>query len=255
VQLENALLNLAINARDAMPDGGRLDIETANREIGPDERDGLPGGQYVMLAVTDSGTGMPDSVVERAFDPFFTTKGVGKGTGLGLSQIYGYVKQSGGAVKLDSVMGEGTRVELLFPRFAGPVSIASPPHEGDAMPAGSPASTILLVEDEDRVRQVAEEALRELGYTVVSVSGPRLALDALADAGEVDLLLTDVMMPEMSGRVLAEKAVGLRPGLKVLYMSGYTPDTEEKGVPGAMLLAKPFTLERLAQAVRTSIDR
>jgi signal transduction histidine kinase/ActR/RegA family two-component response regulator len=255
-QLENAIVNLAINARDAMPDGGKLTIETANIEL--DDRysrqhEDVDAGQYVMVCVSDSGTGMPAAVIERAFDPFYTTKGVGKGTGLGLSQVYGFVKQSGGHVKIYSELGEGTAVKLYLPRFLGAVEGASTVVEQEALPRGAREMIILVVEDEDQVRHMTVDALRDLGYTVVQATGPNQALEQLEVQPHIDFLFTDIVMPDMSGRVLAEKARSMRAEIKVLYTTGYTRNAVvHNGMldPGVAFLPKPFTLEQLALKVR-----
>ena len=259
-QLENAVLNLCVNGRDAMPDGGKLTIEAANAHL--DDRyaadhNEVEPGQYVMISVTDSGTGMPAEVIERAFDPFYTTKGVGKGTGLGLSQVFGFVKQSGGHVKIYSEIGVGTTVKLYLPRHFG---AAASVEEGKAyaeLPRARPDEIILVVEDEDRVRHMSVDALRELGYLVVQASDANQALTVLELQPRIDLLFTDVIMPDMNGRLLAEAARAKRPGLKVLYTTGYTKNAI---VHNGMLdhdvafLPKPFTIAELAVKVRAVID-
>ncbi|WP_106638839.1 PAS domain-containing protein [Allosphingosinicella vermicomposti] len=257
-QLENAVLNLSVNARDAMPGGGKLTIETGNAHIDDDyARDyEIQSGQYVMIAVSDTGSGMPPDVIEKAFDPFFTTKSVGKGTGLGLSQVFGFVRQSGGHVKIYSEVGVGTTVKIYLPRFYGPEPQVQP-KVVEAPRGGSLSEVILVVEDEERVRNYSIEALRELGYTVVHApSGP----DALRliDAGQgATLLFTDVVMPEMTGRQLADEAVKRIPGLKVLYTTGYTRNAVvHNGVldPGTNFLPKPFGIDQLAAKVRSVLD-
>ncbi|MFI5029281.1 MAG: CHASE3 domain-containing protein [Reyranellales bacterium] len=249
-QLENALLNLAINARDAMPDGGHLTIETANAhlddEYAANHVEVVPG-QYVMLAVSDSGVGMSKDTVGRAFDPFFTTKSTGKGTGLGLSQVHGFVKQSGGHIKIYSEVGQGTTVKLYLPR-----STAASDSEMESRPGSlvqQRVCTVLVVEDEEQVRRIIVDMLRQLGHTVLSAEGGPAALKVLGDHPEVDLLLTDVVMPDMNGRELAEEAGRRRPGLRLLFMTGYTRNAiVHAGVldPDVQMLAKPFTLEQLA---------
>ena len=258
-QVENAILNLAVNARDAMPDGGRVTIETANAHLddayAADHAE-TKAGQYVLICVTDTGQGMSPEVIARAFDPFFTTKEVGKGTGLGLSQIYGFAKQSGGHVKIYSELGKGTTVRMYLPRFYGAeaASAPSPVQVAPAGPPGSPEQIILVVEDEDSVRLVTVEALRDLGYTVLhAASGPE-ALERLDEIGAVSLLFTDVVMPGMTGRELADAAGQKRPGLKVLYTTGYTRNAVvHNGVidPGVAFLQKPFSIDQLAAKVAT----
>ena len=255
-QLENALLNLAINARDAMPEGGRLTIETANADL--DERyarahDGVVPGQYVMVSVTDTGTGMPPQVVERAFDPFYTTKGIGKGTGLGLSQVFGFVKQSGGQAKIYSEIDRGTTVRLYLPRQFGEDAIADLGAEPDVVVQGDVSEIILVVEDEEQVRHMTVDALRELGYTVIQAADANQALELLRVQPRIDLLLTDIVMPEMGGNELAERAMAIRPSLKIIYTTGYARGAVvHNGIldRDANLLPKPFTIEQLGTMVR-----
>ena len=257
-QLENLLLNLAVNARDAMPDGGRLTIETANAhvDLGYAREHRIASGQYVLLAVTDTGCGMSPEIIAKAFDPFFTTKAVGQGTGLGLSQVFGVARQSGGHVKIYSEVGHGTTIKLYLPRASGSPQTASkkPTFESDHhkfVPA-----TIMVVEDEDRVRDFAVEALKDLGYTVLSAcSGPD-ALRTLAAGRNMDLLLTDIVMPEMTGRQLVDAVRKAKPEMRVLYMTGYSRNAiVHNGVldPGTNLLTKPFTVDQLADAIATAI--
>jgi PAS domain S-box-containing protein len=255
-QLENVILNLVVNARDAMPDGGRLTIETQNAHL--DDRyaaahDGVVAGQYVMLAVTDTGGGMPDDVIAKAFDPFFTTKAVGKGTGLGLSQVYGFIKQSGGHVKIYSEPGHGTTVKIYLARLdaAQAEDVAAP-----VLPvvAAGDSRTILVVEDEAGVRAFTTEALTELGYTVLAAHDGAAALRLLDRHPEVDLLFTDVVMPDMNGRKLADAAQARRPGLKVLFTTGYTRNAVvHNGVldKEVALIGKPFTVGALGEKVRS----
>ncbi len=258
-QLENAVLNLAVNARDAMPEGGRLTIETQNAFV--DEafaaEFALASGQYVLLAVTDSGSGMTPEVIARAFDPFFTTKGVGRGTGLGLSQVYGFVRQSGGHVKIQSGIGVGTTVRIYLPRHHGESEVPAAKPLAAAARQGNNSEVILVVEDDSRVRTLSVESLRELGYTVIEAGSPRAALAVVDGPETVTLLFTDVVMPEMSGRELADLAQVKRPGLKVLYTTGYTRNAiVHNGMldPGTSLLAKPFSIEELARKVRQLLD-
>jgi CheY-like chemotaxis protein len=235
-----------------MAQGGKLTIETANAHLDDDyaaSHVGVPQGQYVMIAITDTGTGMTPAIIQRAFDPFFTTKSVGKGTGLGLSQVHGFVHQSGGHVKIYSEVGEGTSVKIYLPRFYGAAdepNVAVRPQ----LPLSGVGKTILVVEDEDGVRRVSVEALKELGYQVLEANGAARALQLLDDHPEVTILFTDVVMPEANGRVLADEARLRRPDLKVLFTTGYTRNAiVHNGVldPGVHLIGKPFNLEQLAR--------
>jgi len=259
-QIENALLNLAVNARDAMENGGHLTIETANISLdeayAADNGD-VTAGQYIMLAVTDTGTGMPPEVVARAFDPFFTTKAVGKGTGLGLSQVFGFIKQSHGHVKVYSEHGHGTTIKLYLPRHTGTDDVVAVAGEVTEMPRARTGETILVVEDETRVRDVSVTALRELGYTVYPASSAEEALRLLGESLPVTLLFTDIVMPGLNGRQLHDRAVVMRPGLPVLYTTGYTRNAVVHGGtldPGTAFLAKPFSIANLALKVRQTID-
>ena len=259
-QLENAILNLAVNARDAIADDGRLTIETANCHL--DERYvadhlGLAVGQYVMIAVSDTGSGMTPEVAAKAFDPFFTTKEVGRGTGLGLSQVYGFVKQSGGHVKIYSEPGQGTAVKVYLPRHLGSPQDEPDAGAGDSMPFGDRGEVVLVVEDEAAVRQFSVEALTELGYRVLEADGAEGALKCIDLHPDIALLFTDVVMPGVNGRKLADEARRRRPGLKVLFTTGYTRNAVvHNGVldPGVHLLGKPFTLDELAARVRAVLD-
>jgi PAS domain S-box-containing protein len=258
-ELENALINLAVNARDAMPEGGRLTIETGNSAL--DEAyvaaltEPVAPGQYVLLAVSDTGHGMDRQTLEKVFEPFFTTKDVGKGTGLGLSQVYGFVRQSGGHVRIYSEPGEGTTVKLYLPRAPRGArdEIAIPaPAQADGGP-----ETILVVEDDQDLRAYSVSTLRELGYAVLEAGTGSEALTILDSAG-VDLLFTDVVLPDgMNGRVLADHARRRRPELKVLFTTGYTRNAivhHGRLDPGVSLLGKPFTFDDLARKVRQTLD-
>ncbi|UJW80740.1 ATP-binding protein [Hydrogenophaga sp. SL48] len=257
-QLENALLNLCLNARDAMPGGGRLTIETANVRL--DEayaaRTGdIPPGQYVMLAVSDTGQGIAPEHLQRVFEPFFTTKETGKGTGLGLSMVYGFVKQSAGHVAIYSELLQGTSVKLYLPRASGAAAVFATAEGEDSIVGGS--ETVLLVEDDDAVRQVALTALRSLGYTVIEANDGPSAMAVLEQRDDVQLLFTDIVMPGgMNGRALADAARRWRPDLKVLYTSGYTENAivhQGRLDEGALLLSKPYRRIDLDRAVRTAL--
>jgi len=260
VQLENAILNLAVNARDAMPGGGNLTIETSNAHVDDAfaREFAITSGQYILIAVTDAGVGMEPDVIAKAFDPFFTTKGVGKGTGLGLSQVYGFVRQSGGHVKIYSEPGVGTSVKIYLPRYFGPIADSQTGDTVRSIDRGQPTEIIMVVEDEDRVRAVSVAALIELGYSVVEAAGPRDALRILESGQTVSLLFTDVVMPDMSGRELADRARAIVPGLKVLYTTGYTRNAiVHNGMLdyGTHLLTKPFTIQDLGLKVRSILDQ
>ena len=260
-QLENAILNLAVNARDAMPDGGRLTLETANAHLDEAyaaEHVEVSAGQYVMVAVTDTGTGMDSVTVAKAFDPFFTTKGVGKGTGLGLSQVFGFMKQSGGHAKIYSEPGRGTTLRLYLPRSFEMSQALSPIRNAEShVPMGEPRSIILVVEDEEGVRRLTVDALRDLNYTVIHASSGMDALKIFEESDQqISLLLTDVVMPQLTGKQLVDKARAIRPDLKTLFMTGYTRNSiVHNGVidPGVHLISKPFTLEQLAKKVRECV--
>lgn len=261
-QLENAILNLAVNARDAMENGGRVTIETANAYLDDDYarlHSDVNPGQYVMLSVTDTGTGMTPDIIAKAFDPFFTTKAVGKGTGLGLSQIYGFLKQTGGHAAIYSEPGQGSTVKLYMPRHHGEaVDVRSPePIGATEVPRARDRETILVVEDEPRVRQFSIDALRELGYIVVSAANGADALQALRDQPGVDILFTDIVMPAMNGRQLADAAVGIQPDIKVLFTTGYTRNAVvHNGMldAGVAFLPKPFSVTQLGTKIRQVLD-
>jgi signal transduction histidine kinase len=260
-QLENAILNLALNARDAMPDGGKLTIETANCYL--DEAyvgnltEPVMRGQYVQVAVADTGAGMDRATIERAFEPFFTTKDVGKGTGLGLSQVYGFVRQSSGHVKIYSEIGEGTTVKIYLPRYLGATEGAIV--QGPAETAGAIGrECILVVEDDEALRSYATESLRELGYRVLEASNGWVALEVLDRNPEIELLFSDVVMPGgLNGRQLADEAIRRRPGLKILFTTGYTRNAivhHGRLDPGTHLIGKPFSFQELATRVRERLD-
>jgi PAS domain S-box-containing protein len=259
-QVENSLLNLAINARDAMPAGGRLTIETSNSRLDAAYAAGnaeVTPGDYVMLAVSDTGTGMTPGVLERAFEPFFTTKEVGKGTGLGLSMVYGFAKQSGGHVKIYSEVGHGTTIRLYLPRAAAGEVTA---FEAAATPAPMPRGheKVLVVEDDPAVRRVVVTQLAELGYHVLEAEDGQKALTMITNGVAIDLLFTDVVMPGgLSGRQLAAAAKTHLPALKVLYTSGYTENSivhQGRLDAGVYLLSKPYQKPDLAQKLREVLD-
>jgi signal transduction histidine kinase len=259
-ELESALVNVAINARDAMPDGGKLTIETGN--VWLDEKyvrtlvEPVPIGQYVMLAVADSGHGMDRQTLDRVFEPFFTTKGVGRGTGLGLSQVYGFVRQSGGHIRIYSEQGVGTTIKLYLPRDVDPkAKVALPPRE---TVADGGSETILVVEDHEGLREYSTSVLRELGYRILEASEGGVALELLKARQDVQLLFTDVVLPGLNGRQLADEAVRLRPDLKVLFTTGYTQNAivhNGRLDQGVDLISKPFTFAALATKVRQILDR
>ncbi len=257
-QIEQVLMNLAVNARDAMPSGGRLVIETA--DANPDDAvlkaQGVADpGQYVMLSVTDSGAGMSAEVRERIFEPFFTTKELGRGTGLGLATVYGIVKQHGGHIIVDSEPGKGTIFRILLPLTAGPGPQQAAEPSGP-LPEGT--ETLLVVEDDELVRGLIDEVLAPLGYRVLTTaSGDEALKTSDSFPGHVDLLLTDVVMPGMNGRQLAEIMRTRRPGIKVLFMSGYTQDAlSTQGIlePGVALIHKPLRAGTLARQIRQVLD-
>ncbi|PZU07294.1 MAG: histidine kinase [Sphingomonas sp.] len=259
-QVESALLNLAVNARDAMPDGGKLTIETGNAELDDAYarlHDEVTAGQYAVLSITDTGAGMSAEVMSRAFDPFYTTKEIGRGTGLGLSQVFGFLKQSNGHIKIYSEVGAGTTVKLYFPRHVGAVA-ADPVGSAVAqMPPGAADEVILVVEDEGAVRRMSVDALRDLGYTVIHASDGEQALARMEASPGIRLLFTDIMMPGMNGRELAERAQAIRPDLKVLYTTGYTRNAiVHNGMVdyGIAFLPKPFSLQSLARKTREVLD-
>jgi PAS domain S-box-containing protein len=259
-QLENVILNLAVNARDAMSDSGRLTIETQNAHI--DERYaaehvGLSPGHYVLIAVTDTGEGMSEDVIAKAFDPFFTTKEVGKGTGLGLSQVYGFVKQSGGHVKIYSEIGVGTSVKIYLPRHTGNDDAAAMRGGAAGLLKGDESDLVLVVEDEAAMRQYSVDALRDLGYRVIEAADADQALALITQHPDIKLLFTDVVMPGINGAKLAAAAARRRPDLKVLFTTGYTRNAVvHNGVldAGVQLIGKPFTVEALATKLREVLD-
>jgi PAS domain S-box-containing protein len=259
-QLENAILNLCINGRDAMPDGGRITIETANTWIdraGAIERD-MPRGQYIAICVTDTGVGMPQDVIERAFDPFFTTKPIGKGTGLGLSMIYGFAKQSDGQVRIYSEMGQGTTVKIYLPRHHGEDSEQPVEEESHVMPSAEAGETVLVVDDEPTVRMLIGDTLSELGYDGLEAADAAAGLKILQSEVKIDLLITDVGLPGgMNGKQMADAARQKRPNLKVLFITGYAENAAISNghlEPGMHVMSKPFAMETLATRIRSIIE-
>ena len=257
-EIGRAIMNLSLNARDAMPDEGTLTIETSNLNLSEAEarEQDLPAGRHVMLEVRDTGVGMDAHIQDRIFEPFFTTKETGKGTGLGLATVLGIVKQSGGVIGCRSEMGEGTSFRILLPAVADAVR---PDARAPAGLASAPkgTETILLVEDEDAVRILAERVLKSRGYTIIEARNGREGLKLCeSHPGQIDLLVTDVVMPELGGRELAAAAVKLRPGLKVMFVSGHSMEMmmKEDVHTGTAFLRKPFTPLQLAQKVREALD-
>ena len=257
-QLESALLNLVINARDAMPGGGQLVVKTSNRHLDrafTQAHSNLDPGEYVMLSVTDTGCGMPQSTINRAFDPFFTTKPIGQGTGLGLSMIYGFSKQSRGHVAIQSEVGNGTTVSLFLPRFGGdlPRDVPADVHHA---PSAQNGETVLIVEDDPAVRVLVSTVLSELGYAFVEAADADSAVPILDSAQRIDLMISDVGLPGMNGRQLAEIGRQYRPELKVLFITGYAEHAAVRGGfldPGMQMITKPFTFDLLTAKVREMI--
>ena len=259
-QLENALLNLCINARDAMPDGGTITIETANKWI--DERAArqhdMPEGQYLSLAVTDTGTGMPPEVVARVFEPFFTTKPIGEGTGLGLSMIYGFAQQSGGQVRIYSEVGQGTTVCIYLPRYYGAVEDETADDRISELPRSEQGETVLVVDDEPTVRMLITDILEDLGYAAIEAGDSATGLKVLQSDVRIDLLVTDVGLPGgMNGRQMADAARPHRPDLKVLFITGYAENAilgNGTLPPGMAVLTKPFAMDKMAARIRSMIE-
>lgn len=257
-QLESALLNLTVNARDAMSAGGTLAIETANTSLSEEyaSRLQLPAGQYVVISVVDTGVGMSREVISRACEPFFTTKPLGQGTGLGLSQVFGFVKQSKGHMNLYSEVGRGTSVKIYLPRLLD-VQMSGEPAEPISAPRGRADETILIVEDDPAVRSIGADSLKELGYCVLEAHDGSSAMHLLQHHPEIKLLFTDFGLPDLNGRQLAQAAQRLRPGLKVLFTSAYARNAvihRDRIDPGAQWLAKPFTRVQLATLIRNTLD-
>lgn len=259
-QLENALLNLCINARDAMPDGGRITVETANKWIDHKaaQSHDMPEGQFLSLCVTDTGTGMTPEVIAKAFDPFFTTKPIGMGTGLGLSMIYGFARQSGGQVRIYSEVGQGTTVCIYLPRYYGDIDGESADLAASAISGTEAGETVLVVDDEPSVRMLITDVLEEIGYTVIEAADSVTGLKLLQSNVRIDLLISDVGLPGgMNGRQMADAGRQTRPGLKVLFITGYAENSVIGNghlAPGMQVLTKPFPIETLAARVRQLVE-
>ncbi|WP_448724031.1 ATP-binding protein [Pseudomonas farris] len=257
-QLESALLNLVLNARDAMPDGGKLLVKTSNQHLDTgftEAHSNLQPGDYIVLSVTDTGCGMPQSTINRAFDPFFTTKPIGQGTGLGLSMIYGFSKQSGGHVSIHSEVGKGTTVSLFLPRFSGEL-LQNTRIDTQLAPYARDGETVLIVEDDPAVRVLVSAVLSELGYAFVEAGDADSAVPILDSGQRIDLLISDVGLPGMNGRQLAEIGRQYRPDLKVLFITGYAEHAAVRGGfldPGMQMITKPFTFDLLTAKVREMI--
>jgi CheY-like chemotaxis protein len=252
-QLENAILNLAVNARDAMDGEGKLEMRASNVRLAEGEIGALPAGDYVRIAVTDTGTGMSPETLERVFEPFFTTKPVGQGTGLGLSQISGFARQSGGDVAIQSALGEGTTVSLYLPRHADAAPAAEVKPANASPQPKADVGTILVVEDDPRVRAATGTALTELGYpAILCGSGPE-AIDQLEERNDIGLVITDVVMPGMTGPELAGKIRTNHPDVGLLFVTGYVGEAgEAENFKGSEVLRKPFTLRALADALHAA---
>ncbi len=255
-QLENALLNLCINSRDAMPDGGGILIEIRNRHVTPEESrlHDLPVGEYLQLRVSDTGAGMPPEVVARAFDPFFTTKPIGMGTGLGLSMIYGFAKQSGGQVRLTSAVDQGTQVSIYLPRYQGTANRETTGSPGSLLPVANADETVLVVDDDSTVRMLVTDVLEDLGYRIIHVANGPAGLEVLHSSVRIDLMVTDVGLPGgMNGRQLADAGRVERPGLPVLFITGYAEQALfdiANAEAGMAVLTKPFAVSALAARIR-----
>ncbi len=260
-QLENAILNLCINARDAMPNGGRLTLETGNgwvEETAAQQRD-LPPGQYVTVCVSDNGHGIPPEVLSRVFDPFFTTKPAGKGTGLGLSMIYGFAKQSGGEVRIYSELGQGTTVKVFLPRHHGNAGNEAEPLQTIEAPKAEAGQTVLIVDDDSTMRMLVGDTLGELGYQAIEAGDAASALRVLESDARIDLLVTDFGLPGgVNGKQLADTARQRRPKLKVLFITGYAENaaiTNGRLESGEHVMSKPFPMGSLAARIKSLIGQ
>jgi two-component system cell cycle sensor histidine kinase/response regulator CckA len=259
-QLEQVIVNLAVNARDAMPGGGTLTLQTyavASSDVRRLGSEILPVADYTALSVTDTGVGIPPASIGKIFEPFFTTKEVGKGTGLGLSTVYGIVKQSGGYIFADSTVGQGTSFVIYLPVHHAPTAPAAEPARPRAEAGGElwGSGTVLLVEDEAMVRAVAERALTRQGYSVVTAANGEEALELLEAGTKIDLLVSDVVMPSMDGPTLVRHARERYPDLPILFMSGYAEEQLRRSIdlPRVAFLPKPFSVQQLAEAARAAI--
>jgi two-component system, cell cycle sensor histidine kinase and response regulator CckA len=267
-QFEQVIVNLAVNARDAMPDGGKLTVRTMNVPAQEAEKlsyKGMPAADYVRIDVSDTGTGIPSDIVDKIFEPFFSTKEVGKGTGLGLSTVYGIVKQTGGFVYVDSEAGQGTSFHIFLPRHHAEQELPDAAGDGAAKEPAEPKrapdltgqGTILLVEDEDGLRSLNARGLRSRGYSVIEASNGIEAMEALEQKnGAVDLVVSDVVMPEMDGPTLLREMRTRNPNLKIIFVSGYAEDAFEKSLPENeqfAFLAKPFALSALVEKVKDTM--
>ncbi|MGH6677343.1 MAG: ATP-binding protein, partial [Xanthobacteraceae bacterium] len=251
-QLDNAILNIAINARDAMESQGRLTITASNCHVAEEEAGEIAPGQYVELSISDTGKGIEKDVLDRVFEPFFSTKPVGQGTGLGLSQVYGFVKQTGGHVTIDSVPNQGTTITLYLPRARVEEESEQRRPDVEEKVQAQAQGTVLVVEDDPDVRAYSAELLRDLGYRVREAGNAKTALETLRESNDFTLLFSDVGLPGMNGTELAEEARRLRPQLKVLLTTGYAQDALiERGrfEPGVLLLPKPFARAELAEKI------
>jgi CheY-like chemotaxis protein len=250
------ILNLAINARDAMPVGGALTIETGNVTLGPPRKAEEPAaGEYVMVAVTDSGTGMAPDVLERVFEPFFTTKEPGKGSGLGLAQVYGFAKQSGGGVRIETKLGEGTAVKVYLPRAGGAVGVAQQEQPAPAGPIATGQPRALVVDDDSDVREITRSMLQDLGFQVSEAGSGDAALDELARRADFDVLLIDFAMPGMNGAELARHVETRHPELPIVLITGYADTKALQEARNWPIISKPFMADQLATALRDILGR
>jgi CheY-like chemotaxis protein len=260
VQLENALLNLSINSRDAMPSGGNLTIETSNASVDDAfaQEFAIPAGQYVLIAIADAGSGMSPEVIAKAFDPFFTTKPMGEGTGLGLSMIYGFARQSGGQVRIYSEIGQGTTMCLYLPRHTEDAPAEDEPLLSPTVEAAGDGEVVLVIDDEPTIRMLIAEVLAESGYAVIEAPDGHAGLRVLESNARIDLLITDVGLPEgLNGRQVADAARVSRPDLKILFITGYAENAvvgNARLEKGMFVMTKPFQMDMLAARIREIIE-